>query len=81
MNNESLRNALPSRKSDVAGIASYGGGFPLELNSKVGVEVEPAGAAGHLPPVHLGMHMQPPKGNLAGSATGGAQACQGQAIS
>ena len=35
-----------------------------EENSHVGMAVAPV-AAGHVPPVHCGRHMQPPKGNLA----------------
>ena len=42
--------------------------MPVKLNSHIGTAVAPPGAAGHLPPAHLGMHMQPPKGNLAGTA-------------
>ena len=47
-----------------------GGGLPFAENSQMGLAVPP-GAAGHVVPVHLGMHMQPPKGNLAGTAREG----------
>ena len=45
----------------------------MEENSQVGIAVAPPGAAGHLPAVHFGMHMQPPNGNLAGTASAGAR--------
>ena len=38
-----------------------------EENSHVGMAVAPV-AAGHVPPVHFGRHMQPPNGNFAGTA-------------
>ena len=44
-----------------------GGGLPVEENSHVGMAVAPV-AAGQVPPLHCGRHMQPPKGNLAATA-------------
>ena len=44
-----------------------GGGLPVAENSQVGTAVEERlGSGGHLVPSHFGMHMQPPKENLAG---------------
>jgi len=47
-----------------------GGGLPVEENSHVGMAVAPV-AAGQVPPVHCGRHMQPPNGNLAATAQRG----------